>query len=407
MAFSKDANPSLGYLTQKDTEVKILCPTTVKNESPVPIQITTDAMECTCLDQVCPVGRVIEGFNRARSVQKQALEVDYRNHTLWLKYANFEMKNTFINHAMNVWDHYTNMEDMLGNVAGVRQIFERWINWMPDQQGYSKSSARNQNKLDVYINFPLITYQREGLKTCTENSLQLRNSIEIRKSPPNYDTWFDYIRLEESMGTKERIRKVFERVIANVSPTEEKWYWPFMHLYFVANFLFAFICTINYAIYEELDIGDVEWTRECLKLIPHEKFSFTKIWLLAIFKKFFEIELQLGNIDRDRKLYETYLEWALEKCYAWCKYAKLEKSLLETERMQSIFKLAIAQPILDMLELLWKEDDTYSTHFPLIFNKIKLKMKWYSLVHKSMLLNVKTKLARYKLSCLQFDDDDF
>ena len=39
----------------------------------------------------------------------------------------------------------------------------------------------------------------------------------------------------------------------------------FMHLYFVANFLFVFICTINYAIYEELDVGDVEWTREVYK----------------------------------------------------------------------------------------------------------------------------------------------
>ena len=62
-------------------------------------------MECTCLDQVCPVGGVIKGFNRAYSVQEQALEVDYWNHTLWLKYDEFEMKKKFINHAMNVWDH--------------------------------------------------------------------------------------------------------------------------------------------------------------------------------------------------------------------------------------------------------------------------------------------------------------
>jgi tetratricopeptide (TPR) repeat protein len=73
-----------------------------------------------------------------------------------------------------------------------------------------------------------------------------------------------------------------------------------------------------------------------------------------IFKKYIEIELQLGNIDRCRKLYEKYLEWSPENCYAWSKYAELERSLAETERARAIFELAIAQPALDMPELLWK-----------------------------------------------------
>lgn len=154
--------------------------------------------------------------------------------------------------------------------------------------------------------------------------------------------------------------------------------------------------------------------RECIKLIPHKKFSFAKMWLLAaqfeirqktlkaarqilgnaigkapkdkvnclffsiqcwvfsknacscytkvviqnlpwqIFKKYIEIELQLGNIDRCRTLYEKYLEWAPANCYAWSKYAELERSLSETERARGIFELAIAQPMLDMPELLWK-----------------------------------------------------
>ncbi|CAA0838213.1 crooked neck protein- putative / cell cycle protein- putative [Striga hermonthica] len=35
-----------------------------------------------------------------------------------------------------------------------------------------------------------------------------------------------------------------------------------------------------------------------------------------IFKKYIEIELQLGNIERCRKLYEKYLEWSPGNCYA-------------------------------------------------------------------------------------------
>lgn len=84
--------------------------------------------------------------------------------------------------------------------------------------------------------------------------------------------------------------------------------------------------------------------------------NFTDTFYLCqqIFKKYIEIELQLGNIDRCRKLYEKYLEWTPENCYAWCKYAELERSLAETERARAIFELAIAQPALDMPELLWK-----------------------------------------------------
>ncbi|PWA43578.1 ubiquitin-conjugating enzyme/RWD-like protein [Artemisia annua] len=43
-----------------------------------------------------------------------------------------------------------------------------------------------------------------------------------------------------------------------------------------------------------------------------------------IFKKKIEIELQLGNMDRCWKLYEKYLEWSPENCYAWSKYAELK-----------------------------------------------------------------------------------
>ena len=67
-----------------------------------------------------------------------------------------------------------------------------------------------------------------------------------------------------------------------------------------------------------------------------------------IFKNYIEIELQLGNIDRCRKLYELYLEWFPENCYAWSKYAELERSLAETELARTIFELAISQPALDM-----------------------------------------------------------
>ena len=36
-----------------------------------------------------------------------------------------------------LWYKYIHMEEMLGNVAGARQIFERWMQWEPDHHGWT------------------------------------------------------------------------------------------------------------------------------------------------------------------------------------------------------------------------------------------------------------------------------
>jgi crooked neck len=73
-----------------------------------------------------------------------------------------------------------------------------------------------------------------------------------------------------------------------------------------------------------------------------------------LFRSYIELELQLGAIDRVRTLYQKFLEWAPANCTAWCKFADLERSLGELDRARSIYELAVAQPQLDMPEVLWK-----------------------------------------------------
>lgn len=73
-----------------------------------------------------------------------------------------------------------------------------------------------------------------------------------------------------------------------------------------------------------------------------------------IFKGYIELETQLGEMDRCRKLYEKQLETNPENCQAWTKYAELESSLQEFDRARALFELAINQPVLDTPEVLWK-----------------------------------------------------
>ena len=61
-----------------------------------------------------------------------------------------------VNRARNIWDRavailprvdqfwykYAYMEEMLGNVAGARQIFDRWMQWEPEVQQKNQNCAR-------------------------------------------------------------------------------------------------------------------------------------------------------------------------------------------------------------------------------------------------------------------------
>jgi len=87
-------------------------------------------------------------LERSRSVFERALDVDHRNLGLWLKYTEMEMRNKQVNHARNLWDRavtilpranqfwykYTYMEEMLGNIPGCRAVYERWMEWEPEEQ---------------------------------------------------------------------------------------------------------------------------------------------------------------------------------------------------------------------------------------------------------------------------------
>lgn len=426
----------------------------------------------------------LKEVQRARSIYERALDVDHRNIALWLKYAEMEMKNRQVNHSRNIWDRaitilprvnqfwykYTYMEEMLGNVAGCRQVFERWMEWEPEEQAwhsyinfelrykevdksrsiyekfvmvhpevknwikyahfeekhgyiararkvferaveffgeehiseslyvafaryeekqkefervrivykYALDRIPKQQAQELFKNYTVFEKRfgdRRGIEDVIVNKRRFQYEEEVKANPHNYDAWFDYLRLVESDANADTVREVYERAIANIPPIQEKRHWRrYIYLW------------INYALYEELEVKDPERTRQvyqaCLELIPHKKFTFAKIWLLygqfeirqknlqnarrglgtaigkcpknKLFKGYIELELQLREFDRCRKLYEKYLEFSPENCTTWIKFSELETILGDTERARAIFELAIGQPRLDMPEVLWK-----------------------------------------------------
>ncbi|KAF8090620.1 hypothetical protein N665_0471s0015 [Sinapis alba] len=303
----------------------------------------------------------------------------------YIQYAKFEVKGGEVTRARDVYERavkslgddeelfvaFAEFEERCKEVERARVIYKYGIDRIPKE--------RAEEMYRKFVAFEKQYGDKEGIDDVIVRTRRFEYEEQVRKNPLNYDAWFDYIRLEEeeaSVGDKERIREVYERAIANVPPANEKRYWRrYIYLW------------INYALYEEIEAEDMERAREvyreCLKLVPHASFSFAKIWILAaqfeirqmnlsgarkllgnaigkspkkdkIFKKYIEIELQLGEIDRCRVLYEKYLVWSPENSSVWCNYSQFESLHEETERARGIFELAVSQTTLDLPELVWK-----------------------------------------------------
>ncbi|QDZ19359.1 hypothetical protein A3770_02p18770 [Chloropicon primus] len=302
----------------------------------------------------------------------------------WVNYAKFEGKLGEREKARAVYEAAVRELGLDANTTELFQKFakfEEFCKEMDRARAIYKYALDNIAKKEAeelykeYVQFEKKFGTKEEIEDVITRKKRFQYEEDIKVNPTNYDTWFDYLRLEESSGTHSSVRELYERAIANVPPAQEKKFWRrYIYLW------------INYALYEELEAEDTTRTREvyrqCLKFIPHKTFSFSKVWILAaqfeirhknlkgarkiygmaigmapkkkIFDSYIEMEMQLGNVDRCRLLYGKYLEVCPSSCDAWCKFTELEKNLGEVERTRAIFELAVQQTMLDKPENLWK-----------------------------------------------------
>ncbi|KAF9585158.1 NineTeen Complex (NTC) component [Lunasporangiospora selenospora] len=322
-------------------------------------------------------------FERARTVYERFVHV-HPEPKNWIKWAEFEEKEGNLERTREIFGRAI---EVLGEELLEQRLFISFARFETRQKEVDRARviykyaldriprSKSQALYNQYVQFEKQYGNKEGIEDVVVGKRRLQYEAELATNLKNYDTWFDYGKLEESTGDLERVREVYERAIAQVPPAPEKRLWRrYIYLW------------IKYAFFEELDAKDYERTRQvyksCLQLIPHKNFTFAKIWLLyakfevrqmevdaarkslgmalgmcpkdKLFKGYIELELEMRNIDRARKLYSKYLEWSPSNCSAWIKFAELESELEDTERARAIYELAITQPELDMPEILWK-----------------------------------------------------
>ena len=187
---------------------------------------------------------------------------------------------------------------------------------------------------------------------------------ELAQDEYNYDLWFDYIKLEEQAPntTVEVVRDVYERAIACQPLVIDKKHW--------SRYIYLWL---YYAVYEEEVAQDIDRARavyeQAIKIVPHESFTFSKLWISYAsylirrmdilgtrkllgralgmcpkkkqFKFYIDLEMQLGEIERCRKIFERQIQVFSFQTEVWTQYAQFEAQLGEVERARAIFELAV------------------------------------------------------------------
>ncbi|KAM0246083.1 hypothetical protein ACHAQJ_010350 [Trichoderma viride] len=322
-------------------------------------------------------------FDRARDIFR-AFTMVHPEPRNWIKWAKFEeeygtsdlVREVFGTAVESLGDEfvdeklfiaYARFESKLKEYERARAIYKYALDRLP------RSKSRLLHK--VYTTFEKQFGDQDGVEDVVLSKRRVYYEEQVRENPKNYDAWFDYAGLEEASRDADRVRDVYERAIAQVPPTQEKRHWR-RYIY-----LWTF-----YAVWEELEGQDIERARQiyttCLNLIPHKKFTFAKIWLLAaqfevrqgelgaarkllgraigmcpkdkLFNGYVDLERKLFEFVRCRTLYEKHVQFNATNCQTWIKFAELERGLDDLERARAIFELAVSQPQLDMPELLWK-----------------------------------------------------
>ena len=144
-------------------------------------------------------------IERARSIFERALDTTgSRTITIWLRYIEMEMKNRQVKHARTLFDRATHIlprvnqfwykyvyfEEILGNIPYCREVFERWIKFLPGEQEWQ-----------TYVNFEMRYKEIDRARAIYSKYLMLY---------PEPKNWIKFAKFEERHSSPENARQVFE-----------------------------------------------------------------------------------------------------------------------------------------------------------------------------------------------------
>jgi crooked neck len=245
--------------------------------------------------------------------------------SLWLAYIDAELKHRNINHARNLlnravsilprvdkfWYKFVYMEETLSNIPAVRQLFERWMQWEPDEAAWG-----------AYIKMERRYGEIGRARAIYERFVQVH---------PDVRNWLKWARFEEENADAENVREVFSSA---------------MEVFGDGEFMDERIY-VAFARYEAR-LKEYERARTIYKYaldrLPRSKSS-------ALYQAYTAFEKQFGDkegvedvlVGKRRLQYEEQVTSNPKDYDAWFDYARLEEMAGEPDRVREIYERAIAQ----------------------------------------------------------------
>lgn len=170
---------------------------------------------------------LIAGADRAREIYQMAFEFFGQE------------EEDDIDRSQTIYTAFAKLETKQKEYERARTIYKYALDRLP--------RSRSVGLYASYTHFEKQFGDRASVEATVLGKRRIQYEEELANSgTTNYDTWFDYARLEEDAlrsGDEDRergiarVREVYERAVAHVPPGEEKRYWRryiFLWLYYAA-----------------------------------------------------------------------------------------------------------------------------------------------------------------------------
>ncbi|SCU90166.1 LADA_0F02278g1_1 [Lachancea dasiensis] len=298
----------------------------------------------------------------------------------WLAWISFEKKHGSVDTirqtlslGLDTLSFYnsTSPED----IATIVNVFAKWE---ASQQEYERASTLYGLATQKWPNNEVLASNRVQFEKMYAVDSKLDESVvEKRKreyrstlatNPRDYETWWIYLELIELHYPNE-LASALEASLANNAPqddTKTTVWRRYIYLWIRALIVFE----LNFGQYGKVRAMFEILTKE---IIPNKRFTFAKIWTMyakfelrqgnvttarkilgwalgtcpkdKIYKDYIQLELDLKEFDRVRKLYEHFLAFNPYNISTWLSYAELEDNLGDEERARGIYLIAMSEAV--------------------------------------------------------------
>lgn len=308
----------------------------------------------------------------------------------WLEWVKFEtvhgstklLRNVYSLALDTMMTYRESMVNVEGFDTGIITLIISFANWESTNQEFERSRAIFKLALDIWPDNPdlkseMVQFEKKfgNISTIEDSVIFKRKQMykqELKRDPLNSDKWWIYLDLVEKYFSEELL-DIFELAVTESKPSNDslkstRW----------KRYIYLWI---RFLIYVELRLGDNTmchklYERLVNEVIPHKMFTFPEIWIMYakfeirqenisgarkilgrsigqcpnddVFRYYIQLEIELKEFDRVRKLYEKYLEYAPSNASVWVQYAKLEEDLGDEERARGIFEITQREDVVEL-----------------------------------------------------------